>query len=127
MDGRSWLDWVREWPGDDRWRERVDDPEEPELLLLEELRNDAPAQRSFASTGFRVDSVELSGAYPDTEIVVEFRAMRRYPDRTFVRRWRLWDHESQWDSSVFWANLIELVDAADITLPGGPGERVLLQ
>jgi len=123
VDVETWLRWLRTGDVPSDWRGRVDDPRKAELSLLHELRAASDDRRGLCA-GLRIDRLELEGSLPDTAIRAEFRAERRYPRCRFRWRWPLWDDPCGFDDVVFWANLVEIVEAADIVLPGKAGAVV---
>jgi hypothetical protein len=116
VDPDAWIARATAGPAPDGWREDVD-PAAAEAALLDRLREEQPAWGAAVV----VDDLRIEGVRPDSAVVVEFRAPRRYGDARYVLRWRLWDDGDRWDTGILLANLYELAEAADIELePGGP-------
>jgi hypothetical protein len=115
MQPAAWIDWVSSGPVEDDWRERVDPPQ-AERLYLERLTARAAKPLYAGVTSLRIEALRHEGSFPHTTLIVEFRAPRRYGDAQFGVRWPLWDNPDAWDESIFWANLVELVEADDTEL-----------
>jgi hypothetical protein len=108
----------------DDWRNIVDDPRAAELHFRDEIRSQLSDYTQGSRAGLVVDAVGLEGAPFETRLVVEFRAERRYPGCRYRWKRSLWADTFLWDDAIFWANLEEMVEAADIVLPADPGRLI---
>lgn len=96
---RSLLAVTSERPGAREWRESIDDHAKAEQELCDRLAGWLLGTREGHPGGQVVDEVKLRGSYPDTELVVIFRAEEWFPGRTLGYAARIWDDPD--DQSLF--------------------------